>query len=175
MAEISEVYEIHFQGIDGHDFKSSADRAFAHDYEGSGRLDYIAMYQPGAGIFAVLKNDNEVFTKVLQNRSEEFGGYDFGNPKDRAFAFDYSASGAADHIAIYRLRPFPVFVILKNDNDVFTKVFEGWGLGDYIQSPVSRAIAFNYAFGFDNMIIYVPEEGNFVIVSKTNGTFDPGN
>ena len=170
------VYEILFQGIGGHDFKSTADRAFAYDYEGAGRLDHIAVYRPGAGIFIILKNDNGVFTRVFQNGSGGIGGYDFGNPQDRAFAFDYSASGAADHIAVYRPGLFPVFVILKNDNGVFTKAFEGWGLGDYIESPASRAIAFNYAYGFDNMIIYVPGEGKFAVISKkARGTFDPGN
>jgi hypothetical protein len=169
------VYEIFRQGIGGHDFMSPGDRAFAYDYDGTGRLDYIAAYRPGAGIFVVLKNNNGVFTKVFQNGSGGIGGYDFGNPADRAFAFDYSGSGAADHIAVYRPGQFSVFVILKNTNGVFTKAFEGWGLGDYIQSPTARAIPFNYAFGFSNMIIYETGQGMFALISKkTNGTFDPG-
>ena len=34
-------------GIGGYDLKSAADRAFAFDYDGSGRLDHIALYRPG--------------------------------------------------------------------------------------------------------------------------------
>lgn len=38
-------------GIGGYDLKSSADRAFALDYEGSGHLNYVVTYRPGRGAF----------------------------------------------------------------------------------------------------------------------------
>jgi Cysteine-rich secretory protein family len=34
-------------GIGGYDLKSAADRAFAFDYDGSGKLDHLVLYRPG--------------------------------------------------------------------------------------------------------------------------------
>jgi hypothetical protein len=34
-------------GIGGYDLKSPADRAFAFDYDSSGKLDHLALYRPG--------------------------------------------------------------------------------------------------------------------------------
>jgi len=36
-------------GIGGYDLQSTADRAFAFDYDGSGKLDHLALYRPGTG------------------------------------------------------------------------------------------------------------------------------
>src|SRR5205814_448800 len=38
-------------GIGGYDMKSPFDHVFAYDYEGSGKLDHLALYRPGAGKF----------------------------------------------------------------------------------------------------------------------------
>jgi hypothetical protein len=42
-------------GIGGFDLKSSADRAFAFDYDHSGKLDHIALYRPGTGTMWILR------------------------------------------------------------------------------------------------------------------------
>ncbi len=43
-------------GIGGYDLKSAADRAFAFDYDGSGRSDHLVLYRPGSGAIFILKN-----------------------------------------------------------------------------------------------------------------------
>jgi len=42
-------------GIGGYDLKSSDDRAFAFDYDHSGKLDSMALYRPGTGTMWILK------------------------------------------------------------------------------------------------------------------------
>src|SRR5258708_17269008 len=51
-------------GIGGYDLKSAADRAFAFDYDGSGKLDHLALYRPGTGTIWILKNSGGTFTPV---------------------------------------------------------------------------------------------------------------
>jgi hypothetical protein len=42
-------------GIGGYDLKSPADRAFAFDYDSSGKLDHLALYRPATGTMWILK------------------------------------------------------------------------------------------------------------------------
>jgi Zn-dependent metalloprotease len=42
-------------GIGGYDLRSPADRVFAFDYDGSGKLDHLALYRPGTGTIWILK------------------------------------------------------------------------------------------------------------------------
>ena len=51
-------------GIGGYDLKSAADRAFAFDYDGSGKLDHLALYRPGTGTIWILKNSGGQFSPV---------------------------------------------------------------------------------------------------------------
>jgi len=44
-------------GIGGYDLSSSADRAFAFDYGGTGKSDHLVLYRPGKGIVFILKKD----------------------------------------------------------------------------------------------------------------------
>jgi hypothetical protein len=91
-------------GIGGYDLADPADRAFAYDYDGSGRLDHIALYRPGAGTMWILKNTSGTFAPVFAEGAPGIGigGYDLADPADRAFAYDYDGSGRLDHIALYR-------------------------------------------------------------------------
>lgn len=43
-------------GIGGYDLRSAADRAFAFDYDGTGKLDHLALYRPGTGTFWILEH-----------------------------------------------------------------------------------------------------------------------
>src|SRR5258708_6884820 len=51
-------------GIGGYDLKYTADREFAFDYDGSGKLDHLALYRPGTGTIWILKNTNGQFSPV---------------------------------------------------------------------------------------------------------------
>lgn len=90
-------------GIGGYDLRSPNDQAIAIDYEGTGRLDHLALYRPGAGILWVLKNEGGVFAPVFQtNLAKAFDSFDLLSLSDRAIAFDYEGSGKADHLLLYR-------------------------------------------------------------------------
>lgn len=45
------VYARDSDGIGGYDLQDPRESAFAFDYNHSGRLDHIAIYRPGHGIF----------------------------------------------------------------------------------------------------------------------------
>jgi hypothetical protein len=91
-------------GIGGYDLASPADRAFAFDYDHSGKLDHMALYRPATGTMWILKNTNGSFSPVYSqgDPGNGIGGYDLMSAADRAFAFDYDHSGKLDHMALYR-------------------------------------------------------------------------
>jgi hypothetical protein len=76
-------------GIGGYDLSSSADRAFAFDYDGRGKLDHIALYRPGTGTMWILGNVGGAFKAVYQqgDPGAGIGGYDLSSCADRVFAF----------------------------------------------------------------------------------------
>lgn len=107
-------------GIGGYDLKSTADRAFAFDFESSGKLDYLVLYRPGAGKFSILRHVGTSFVPVFASTGG-VGGYDLASPADVAFAYDYEGSGKLDHIALYRPGTGAIF-ILKNGGGQFSVV-----------------------------------------------------
>jgi hypothetical protein len=78
-------------GIDGYDLMALEDRAFAFDYNSSGKPDHLVLYRPGLGTIWILRNNAGAFTPVYREGSpgNGIGGYDLADPADRAFAFDY--------------------------------------------------------------------------------------
>lgn len=84
-------------GIGGYDLADPADRAFAFDYDRSGKLDHLVLYRPAFGTIWIPRNNGGAFTPVYQMGSPGSGiaGYDLAEPADRAFAFDYDSSGQA--------------------------------------------------------------------------------
>jgi DNA-binding winged helix-turn-helix (wHTH) protein len=92
------VYE--GQGLGGQDLKSPNDRMLAFDYDGSGKLDHLLLYRPGAGVVSILENAHGTFRPMYQGQG--FAGYDFMSINDRALAFDFVGSGKLDHLAFYR-------------------------------------------------------------------------
>ncbi|HET8843441.1 MAG TPA: trypsin-like peptidase domain-containing protein, partial [Ktedonobacteraceae bacterium] len=108
-------------GIGGYDLKSSADRVFTFDYDGSGKLDHLVLYRPGTGIIWILKNTDGQFSPVFASGSG-IGGYDLKISSDRVFAFDYDGSGKLDHLVLYRPGGGSIY-ILKNIDGQFSPVF----------------------------------------------------
>ncbi len=51
-------------GIAGYDLAEPADRIFAFDYNGSGKLDHLVLYRPGFGTIWILRNNNGTFSRV---------------------------------------------------------------------------------------------------------------
>ena len=93
-------------GIGGYDLRSPADQVFAFDYDGSGKLDHLALYRPGTGTIWILKNTGGNFTPVYHqgDPGSGIGGYDLRSPADQVFAFDYDGSGKLDHLALLPAR-----------------------------------------------------------------------
>lgn len=167
-------------GIGGYDLRSSADRAFAFDYEHSGKLDDIALYRPGTGTFWILQNNTWNFYPVYQqgDPGEGIGGYDLKSSKDRAFAFDYDHTGKQDHIVLYRPGTGTLW-ILKNENGKFRPVYQqgdpGQGIGGYdLRSERDRAFAFDYdhSGNLDHIALYRPGTGTIWILRNRQGKFE---
>ncbi|WP_298554576.1 matrixin family metalloprotease [uncultured Algibacter sp.] len=177
-------------GIGGFDLKSRFDKAFAFDYNGTGKLDHIALYRPGKGAFFIIKNDNGIFSPVYQqiDPGNGIGGFDLKSRHDKAFAFDYNGTGKLDHIVLYRPGK-GAFFIIKNDNGIFSPVYQqidpGNGIGGYdLKSTADRAFAFDYngTGKLDHIVLYRPGKGGIFILKNDNGNFypvykqhDPGN
>jgi hypothetical protein len=118
-------------GIGGYDLRSVDDRAFAFDYDGTGKLDHIVLYRPGKGAIFIVKNDKGNFSPVYSQGDpgpgqygNGIGGYDLRSPNDRAFAFDYDGTGKLDHIVLYRPGKGAVFIVKKNPDGNFSTVYK---------------------------------------------------
>jgi hypothetical protein len=168
-------------GIGGYDLKSPADRAFAFDYDSSGKLDYLALYRPGTGTIWILKNTAGTFAPVYQqgDPGTGIGGYDLKSPADRAFAFDYDSSGKLDYLALYRPGTGTIW-ILKNTAGTFAPVYQqgdpGTGIGGYdLKSPADRSFAFDFDSSgkLDHLALYRPGAGTIWILRNSGGQFTP--
>ena len=168
-------------GIGGYDFKSPLDRAFAFDYDHSGRLDYIATYRPGTGTFWIIKNNNGNFSSVYAqgDPGDGIGGYGLSSTADAAFAFDYEHSGKMDYIVLYRPGNGTIW-ILKHDGDSFIPVYQqgypenGRGIGGFdLYNPIDSAFAYDYnsTGKQDYLVFYRPGSGIIWILDNNNGNF----
>jgi hypothetical protein len=168
--------------IGGYDFSSPQDRAFAFDYDHSGRLDHIAIYRPGNGTFWILANVNGKFSPVYKGSpGNGIGGYNLASTADVALAFDYAQSGRMDYIILYRPGTGTISILEHGaGNNNFTAVYQqgdpGSGIGGFgISSPADLAFAFDYASAGrqDYLVFYRPGTGIFWILQNSNGTFEP--
>ncbi|KAH0556966.1 hypothetical protein GP486_005245 [Trichoglossum hirsutum] len=164
------------EGIGGYDLMSPNDRAFAFDYEHSGKLDYIAFYRGGGGTIWIIGNNNGSFFPVYSG-DDGIGGYDLKSTRDRAFAFDNDHSGKLDYIAVYRPGT-GTFWILGNNNGNFTPVYSqgdpGLGIGGCdLLSTKDSAFAFDYDHSgkMDHIVIYRPGKGSVWIVKHDGNIF----
>jgi hypothetical protein len=155
------------------------DHAFAFDYDGSGKLDHLVLYRPGAGAIFILKNSGGNFAPVYAQGAggTGIGGYDLRSADDRAFAFDYDGSGKLDHLVLYRPGAGAIF-ILKNSGGnfapVYTQVAGGAGIGGYdLRSSADRAFAFDYDSSgkLDHLVLFRPGSGTLWILRNSAGAF----
>jgi hypothetical protein len=169
-------------GIGGYDLKSPADRAFAFDFDHSGKLDHIAFYRPGTGTFWIIKNSQGVFHPVYAqgDPGAGIGGYDLKSPADQAFAFDYDHSGKLDHVALYRPGTGTIWILKHRVDGLFAPVYQqgdpGKGIGGYdLKSPLDSAFAFdfNHSGRLDHLALYRPGTGTIWILKNNGGNFSP--
>ena len=160
-------------GIGGYDLRSSADQAFAFDYDGSGKLDHLVLYRPGTGIIYILRKDSAGnFSTVPPSGGNGIGGYDLKDPADQAFAFDYDGSGKLDHLVFYRPGHSIVY-ILKNSGGQFSPVYaSATGIGSYdLGSSADRAFALSYDYTghLKYLVLYRPGHGAIFILQHSGG------
>ncbi len=74
-------------GIGGWNLRSTADRAFAFDYDGTGKLDHLVFYRPGQGAIFVLRHAGQDFAPVYQmpDPGSGIGGYPLDATADFGF------------------------------------------------------------------------------------------
>jgi len=173
--QFSPVY-VSATGIGGYDLRGSSDRAFAFDYDGSGKLDHLVFYRPGKGTCFILKNIGGTFSPVYAqgDPGSGIGGYNLADSSDQAFAFDYNGSGKLDHLVLYRPGQGTVW-ILKNSAGQFSPVYQsGTGIGGYdLRSTNDRALAFDYdgSGKLDHLVFYRPGSGACCILKNSAGQF----
>ena len=115
-------------GIGGYDLKSPADRAFAFDYNSSGKLDHLVLYRPGSGTIAILQNTGGQFSAVypidgkVVDPGAGIDGYDLKSPADQAFAFDYDSSGKLDHLVLYRPGSGTIAILPEYGRTIFSSL-----------------------------------------------------
>lgn len=163
------------KGIAGYDLKSPRDRAFALDYDSSGRQDHIVMYRPGTGTCWILRNNGGEFSAVYAkgDPGNGIGGYDLKSDRDVGFAFDYNSSGKLDHLVWYRPGTGTCWILRKWPDGRWTPVYSqgdpGIGIGGYdLKSPNDRMFAFDYQSTgkLDHLALYRPGTGTFWILQK---------
>jgi DNA-binding winged helix-turn-helix (wHTH) protein len=167
-------------GIGGYDLMSGADRIIAFDFEHSGKLDHLALYRPGTGLIAILKNEGDgVFTPVYERSQNNRGVAISHFPADQAFAFDYDGSGMLDHLVLYQ-RVTGTIEILTNSNGTFGSVCAHGATAERacpydLKRPAGQALAFDYDHSgkLDHLMYYRPGTGTIAILKSLEGTFVP--
>jgi DNA-binding winged helix-turn-helix (wHTH) protein len=175
------VYE--GKGIGGYELKSDADRAFAFDYDHSGKPDHLVLYRSGTELLWIVKNVDGAFTPVYK-RQENIpaagnGTRDQQSGAEQLFAFDYDHSGKLDYLARYSPGNANLS-ILKNAGGTLTEVYAhsipGVDLGgDTPRASASQAFAFDYdqSGKSDHLVIYRPGAGTISILKNIDGTMVP--
>ncbi len=182
-------------GIGGYDLRSTADRVFAFDYEGSGKLDDLVLYRPGTGIIWILQNDTTkpgTFTAVYASAAGGgIGGYDLMSTADQVFAFDYEGTGNLDDLVLFRPGVGTCFVLQNNHATApnpasFTAAFNTIGSGPTstgiagydLLATVDQGLALDFAGTgkLDYLLFYRPGTGAVTILENnrsTPGSFNP--
>jgi hypothetical protein len=171
----SPVFNTQGQGIAGYDLQSTADLVVPFDYNSSGKQDHLLLYRPGTGIVWILQNNGGTFSAVFNGQGQGIGGYDLKSTADRIVPFDYDGSGKLDHLLLYRPGTGIIW-ILKNNNGIFSPVFngQGQGIGGYdLQSEADQILAFDYngTGKLDHLILYRPGTGILWILQNNGGSF----
>ncbi|MGV9383641.1 S1 family peptidase [Nonomuraea sp. NPDC003707] len=163
-------------GIGGYDLLNTADRITAFDYEGSGKLDHLVLYRPGAGMVSILKRGADgTYAPVYSSAAGGIGGYDLKGTADQIIAFDYENSGKLDHLLLYRPGSETAWVLQHGAGNTFRAVFHSsTGIGGYdLKSTRDRIIAFDFqgSGGQSHLLLYRPMDGIAWVVGRA---YPPG-
>ena len=113
------------KGIGEFNFAVFVDHAISFDGSSSGRRDHLFLYTPGSGRCWVMRHaEDGSFQPIYAEDNEGIAGWDFGDPLDRAIAYDLDHSGKMDAIVCYRPTQGGCCVIRHNGNGNFESVYE---------------------------------------------------
>ncbi|MER7828392.1 Ig domain-containing protein [Streptomyces sp. NPDC096097] len=178
-------------GIGGYDLARPNDRMVAFDYSGSGKSDHLFAYRPGPTHYY---SDQTVWvverTQELGGFAEAFSspsglpGYDFTSPDDRVVAYDYTASGSADHLLAYRPGAGKFSIFKKQDGTggfVTVAGASSGGIGGKdgtydLADARDRLLPFDYLGNNrnDHLLAYRPGTGTaWVLAPHGDGSFTP--
>jgi hypothetical protein len=90
-------------GVAGYGLNDPADRAIAFDYNSTGRLDHIVLYNPNIGRLSVVRKNgatNTFESVYTQDNSDETTEVKL-SAGAQVIAFDYEKKGCLDHLFIY--------------------------------------------------------------------------
>ncbi len=127
-----------------------ADRMFAFDYNGTGKLDHLVVYRPGSRMVWIAQNQGAglfrlVYTSRTGGAGDGIGDYDMADSRDQLLAFDFTGSGSADHLLAYRPGVGTVHVVAKRGNAFSTIADWNRGIGGYpLNNPDDRLVAYGY-------------------------------
>lgn len=165
-------------GIGGYDLARFDDRICPFDYNGSGNLDSLLLYRPGASMLWIVKNFGGTFSSAY--RGTGIGGYDLTSPADRIFAFDCHSSGKLESLVLYRPGTGTAWIVGPRSHG-FIPVFEstpGRGsdtavvlrLASDLASPATRLFPFDYDHSgkLDALVAYSPGIGT-VSIARNKG------
>jgi hypothetical protein len=171
------------QGIGSYNLSSYADRMFAFDLDGTGKLDDLVCYRPGEGICFLLQNSATTpgdfsvaySSPVVAGKAQGIGGYLLDSPYDRAFAFDYDGSGKPDDLAMYRPGA-GTFWVLENQLTTPASFLLPYpppppeGIGGYpLTSTADQVFAFDYEGNgnLDDLVLFQPGQGTIWVLQNT--------
>ena len=131
-------------GIGGYDLASPADRAFAFDYNGSGKLNALVLYRPGTGMISIVGLDTfkQNFISLYQSNNG-MRGYDLKSTADRAFAFDYNDSSKLNTLVLYRPGAGKIWILGKTIPSDFAPVYQAEGINVVDMIPASLSAETN--------------------------------
>ncbi|MFY2564092.1 FG-GAP-like repeat-containing protein [Corallococcus terminator] len=143
----------------GFDFWSPNDRVVVLDFNNDGRDD-LFVYRPGGGpAYAMQGNANRTFTTTTA--ASIFAGFDFAEPQDRAFAFDYDNDGYKD-LFFYRPGNNVAWVARSNGNGTFSQAYASYtSIGGYSLSDIRDQVrVLDYdGDGRDDLFFFRPGVG----------------
>ena len=167
-------------GFSKFDLTSADDRLLPYPIPGEMGASDLIGYRPGAQLASFILGTGSSFNSEYLSTSG-IGGYDLGSPSDQIVSFDYSDSGAPDHLVVYRPGSGLIWILQFvgpiESPTFFGAVYEGFGgIGGFdLLSGVDRVIGFDYdSSGYtDHLLIYRPGTGVVWILKNTNGAFSP--
>ncbi|KAA1420706.1 hypothetical protein FE697_017360 [Mumia zhuanghuii] len=170
-------------GVGGFDLTTKADRVFALDFGGTGKLDHLALYRPGKGAFYLVKQDgkgpdgNGRFTALYQQPQggQGIGSFDLTEYEDQIIAFDGASAGQLDHLLCYRPGT-GIAQILKHASDqadgtpIYKTVYAGTnGIAGFdLSSTSDQLIAYDLESTgkLDHLVLYRPGKGAIYVVRR---------